>query len=398
MTEGSGLGLEIKQSEIISSSRLKKIRNFAKNKETPFLVIDLKRVAQGFKELQSSMRGAKIYYAVKANPNDEVLLLLNTLGSYFDVASRYEIDQLLKLGISPDRLSFGNTIKKEKDIAYAYEKGIRLFTTDSHSDVKKLAKHAPGSMITFRLLIDGEGADWPLSRKFGAHPDMIYRLIKEAKRLKLDPYAVSFHVGSQQRDIGQWDSAIARCRYLFDALKADNIHLRAINLGGGFPAKYIQPTASTKEYARLIKQYLKEDFGSDDLEIILEPGRSIAGDAGIIFSDVVLISNKSETLDTRWVYLDIGKFSGLIETLNEAIKYPISVEGKEKAKKKSPVILAGPTCDSCDILYENYQYQLPDNLKEGDTINIFSTGAYTTSYSSVNFNGFPPLTVYILKD
>jgi ornithine decarboxylase len=264
--------------------------------------------------------------------------------------------------------------------------------------VEKLAQHAPGSKITFRLLLDGEGADWPLSRKFGAHPDMIYHLIKEAKKAGLVPYGVSFHVGSQQRDIGQWDSALARCRYLFDALRTDRITLQAINLGGGFPAKYIQPTASTGEYARLIKRYLKEDFGDDELEIILEPGRSIAGDAGIIFSEVVLISQKSETQDVRWVYLDVGKFTGLIETLGEAIKYPIFVEGKDRAKKTSPVILAGPTCDSCDILYEDFKYLLPDSLKEGDRVNIFSTGAYTTSYSSVNFNGFPPLSVHIFDE
>jgi ornithine decarboxylase len=384
--------------QYISASRLKKIRTFARNKETPFLVIDLKRIEKNYEELHRAMRGAKIYYAVKANPHDDVLRVLYKKGSYFDIASRFEIDQLLNLGVEPERMSYGNTIKKSEDIAYAYSVGIRLYTTDSHSDVEKIAKHAPGSKVTFRLLFDGEGADWPLSRKFGAHPDMLYRLIKQAKTKGLDPFGVSFHVGSQQRDIGQWDSAIARCRYLFDALKNDHIKLKAINLGGGFPAKYLQPTASTSEYAHRIKQYLKDDFGDDTLEILIEPGRSIVGDSGILFSEVVLISHKSEAHDTRWVYLDVGKFNGLIETLEEAIKYPIIVEGKEKTKKVSPVILAGPTCDSCDILYEKYKYQFPDNLKEGDWVNILSTGAYTTSYSSVNFNGFQPLKVYIFKE
>lgn len=386
------------QTAYISKERLKKIQEFAQNKETPFLVIDLKRVAKGYDELHASMRGAKIYYAAKANPHNAVLSLLNKKGSYFDVASRYEIDQLLGLGIAPERMSYGNTIKKAKDIAYAYGKGIRYFTTDSRSDVEKLAENAPGALITFRLLLDGEGADWPLSRKFGAHPDMIFRLIKEAKELGLVPYGLSFHVGSQQRDIGQWDSAIARCRYLFDALKTERITLKAINLGGGFPAKYIQPTPSTREYATLIKRYLREDFGDDKLEIIVEPGRSITGDAGIIFSEVVMVSQKSETQDVRWVYLDIGKFGGLIETLDEAIKYPIFVEGKERVKKRSDVILAGPTCDSCDILYEDFKYKLPDTLREGDRVNIFSTGAYTTSYSSIGFNGFPPLKTYVFEE
>lgn len=381
-----------------NKDRLKKIREFTQGKETPFLVVDLNRVAKAYDELHTAMRGAKIYYAMKANPHPSVIALLCKKGSYFDVASRFEIDQLIALGVEPERFSYGNTIKKEKDIAYAFQKGIRYFTTDSRSDMEKLAAQAPGAHITFRLLLDGGGADWPLSRKFGAHPDMVYRLIKEATELGLDPYGISFHVGSQQRDIGQWDSAIARVRYLFDALREEGIVLRAINLGGGFPAKYLQPTASTHEYATLIKRYLREDFGDEKLELIVEPGRSITGDAGIIFSEVVMISQKSDTQDVRWVYLDVGKFGGLIETLDEAIKYPIFVEGKERVKKTSEVILAGPTCDSCDILYEDFKYHLPDSLKEGERVNIFSTGAYTTSYSSVGFNGFPPLATYMFED
>ena len=163
--------------QYISKERLKKIRAFAKDKPTPFLVIDLKRVGEKYTELKRAMPASKIYYAVKACPVPEVLKLLIDKGSNFDVASIYEIDQMLRLGVDPSRLSFGNTIKKEKDIAYAYKKGIRLYTTDSDSDVEKLARSAPGSNIMFRLLLEGEGADWPLSRKFGAHPDLLYKLI-----------------------------------------------------------------------------------------------------------------------------------------------------------------------------------------------------------------------------
>lgn len=383
--------------KFIPIKRLEKIRAFAKNKQTPFLVLDIRRIASKYKELHRLMSFGKIYYAVKACPVNEVIKTLADLGSNFDVASPNEINQVLKLGISPSNLSFGNTIKKEKDIAYAYQKGIRLFTTDSFSDVYKLARKAPKSNVMFRILIEGKGADWPLSRKFGAHPDFIYKLVKEAKSLGLRPYGLSFHVGSQQRDIGQWDSAIAMCRYLFDALNSDGIKLKAINIGGGFPTRYIQPTATPRSYSRLIKKYLKEDFGSDKLEIMMEPGRSITGDAGIIFSEVVLVSKKSETQDVRWVYLDVGKFGGLIETLDESIKYPIYIEGKESEPKTSEVILAGPTCDSHDILYENFKYKFPDNLKEGDRVNVLSAGAYTMSYSSIFFNGFPPLKVYVLK-
>lgn len=361
------------------------------------MVIDLEKVGKRYDELKRYAPKAKIYYAVKANSLDSVLLTLAARGSNFDVASVYEIDQLLRLGIAPERMSFGNTIKKAKDIAYAYAKGIRLFSTDSLSDVEKLAKHAPASRVMFRLLLDGEGADWPLSRKFGAHPDMVFNLILKARELGLAPYGVSFHVGSQQRDIGQWDNAIALCRYLFDSLKEEGIKLKALNLGGGLPAHYLRPTPETKEYMQSIRRYLKEDFPKEKLELIVEPGRSIAGDVGTIISEVVLISKKSEAQNTRWVYLDIGKFGGLIETLDESIKYPLFAEKETGDEERSEVILAGPTCDSYDILYENYKYKLPNNLKEGDRVYILSAGAYTASYCSVNFNGFPPLRVYVLE-
>jgi len=383
--------------ELITEDEMIRIGRFAKDKQTPFLAIDLNKVGQRYDELAAQMPGAKIYFAVKANPLDEVLKLLADRGSCFDVASRYEIDQVLALGVPPERLSYGNTIKKERDIAYAYEKGIRLYSTDSLSDVQKIARVAPGSMLNFRLLLDGAGADWPLSKKFGAHPDMVYKLVKSAKKLGLDPYGVSFHVGSQQRDIGQWDNAIALVKYLFDALKEDGIRLRCINLGGGFPAQYLKPTLGMSTYTQSIIQYLKEDFPDDDLEIITEPGRSLVADSGIIVAEVVLISKKSDTNRTRWVYLDIGKFSGLIETSDEAIKYPFIFPGHEGRGEWSEAILAGPTCDSADILYEDYKYMVPNTLKEGEHVYILTTGAYTMSYSAISFNGFPPLRAYILK-
>ena len=381
----------------LSKEEFSRLRDFARDKETPFLAVDLRKIGVRYDELSRAVPNGKIYYAVKANPMNEVLALLYARGSNFDVASVHEIDQLLRLGVQAERMGYGNTIKKERDIAYAFEAGIRLFTTDSESDVEKLAKHAPGSRVMFRLLFDGSGAaDWPLSRKFGAHPDLVYKLVLKARDLGLVPYGVSFHVGSQQRDVGQWDSAIALCKYLFDSLKQEGVKLRVINLGGGLPAHYLHPTPETKVYLKSIRRYLREDFPKQDIDIILEPGRSIVGDAGVIVSEVALVSRKSDTQDTRWVYLDVGKFGGLIETIDESIKYPILTEHKTGDEDASEVILAGPTCDSYDILYENHKYRLPNVLKEGERVYICSTGAYTMSYSSVNFNGFPPLRAYIL--
>jgi len=379
----------------ISREQFNRIKKFSEDKETPFLVIDLKKVEQKYDELLDTLPFAKIYYAVKANPHESVIRMLVKKGSSFDIASVYELDHILALGAAPEKISYGNTIKKANDIAYAYSKGVRLFATDSENDLIKIAKNAPGSRVFFRILTDGSGADWPLSRKFGAHPDTIYKLILQASEMGLVPYGISFHVGSQQRDIGQWDNAIATCRYLFDATKAEGVELKMINLGGGFPATYISPTKETSVYGSEIIRFLKEDFGENLPEVLLEPGRFMAGDAGILITEVVLISRKSEANQYSWVYLDAGKFGGLIETLDESIKYPIY---SEKTGPVQETILAGPTCDSMDILYENEKYELPASLTEGDRLYFFTTGAYTQSYSSVNFNGFPPLRAYVLED
>jgi len=384
-------------SEYLSSEEFKKIKEFAKDKETPFILLSLKKIEEKYDELKKNLPFAKIYYAMKANPAEKVVRLLHEKGSNFDVATIYEMEQLLRMGISPERMSYGNTIKKAKDIKKAYEYGVRLFVTDSHSDLRKLAANAPGSKVFFRLLTESNGADWPLSRKFGAHTGQIYSLIVEAKDLGLIPYGLSFHVGSQQRDIGEWDHAISQCKYLFDDVKRyEGIELKMVNLGGGFPAKYLKPTRSTQQYAEIITTCLHEYFGDELPEILIEPGRYISGEAGVVVTEIVLISKKSDSSQYEWVYLDIGKFGGLIETLDEAIKYPIYPEKGYNGNGGREVILAGPTCDSMDILYENFKYELPKDIQEGDRLYILTTGAYTYTYCSVEFNGIPPVKVYFI--
>jgi ornithine decarboxylase len=380
--------------DYMSRERFERIKDFAKDKETPCLILDLDIVRQKYEELRKNIPFGKVYYAVKANPHDEVVSLLRDLGSNFDVATRYELDQLLRLGVSPDRMSFGNTIKKEKDIAYFYEKGVRLYATDSFEDVDKLARAAPKSRVFFRILTEGLGADWPLSRKFGSHPEMTRNLILHARDLGLEPYGISFHVGSQQRDIGQWSTALSNVGSIFAWAEDHGIKLSMVNMGGGFPANYTDPTNPIEHYAGDITSFLKMNFGEELPEIIIEPGRSMTGDCGVIVTEIVNVAKKSTHDLYHWVFFDIGKFGGLIETLDEAIKYPIYFE---KHGPTLDIIIAGPTCDSMDILYEKHSYDMPAGTKIGERAYILTTGAYTQSYSSIYFNGFPPLTAYILN-
>jgi len=381
----------------------KRFLKFSAPLETPCLVLNLNTIKKKYEDLTTLFPYSKVFFAVKASPSAEVLALLRDLGSNFDIASRYELDKVLALDVSPDRVSFGNTIKKAKDIKYFYDKGVRMFVTDSKADLMNIHDQAPGSKIYVRILVEsGDTADWPLSRKFGCHPDMAYNLLVEAKALGLVPIGISFHVGSQQRDIGQWDEAIAKSRYLFTALEEEEgIKLQMINMGGGFPANYLQSTNPMTDYASEITRYLQEDFGDDLPEIILEPGRSLVADAGILVSEVILISRKNNTALQRWVYTDAGKFNGLIETLGESIKYPVMSlhpnQSFEDSGRSGEVILAGPTCDSMDIMYEKHKYHLPLSLNIGDRLYWFSTGAYTSSYCSVEFNGFPPMKTYFME-
>ncbi|MCC7167057.1 MAG: type III PLP-dependent enzyme [Rhodospirillales bacterium] len=370
-----------------------KIRRFLDEQkpETPCLIVDLDVVAENYRALRRYLPLAEVFYAVKANPAPEIVAMLVGLGSSFDAASLNEIDLCLDAGADPLRLSFGSTIKKQKDIEAAFAKGVRLFAFDSQAELDKLVAAAPGSRVFCRILVDNAGADWPLSRKFGCELEMARDLLVQARDRGLDPYGVSFHVGSQQTDLSQWDVAVGRTAMLFTALSEAGIELKMVNLGGGFPARYKAEVAEIDAYADAIMRAMTHHFGNRLPAMVVEPGRSLVGDAGIIQTEVVLIAKKSyREGEARWVYLDVGKFSGLAETTDELIKYRLRTPHDHKVEV-GPVVLAGPTCDSIDILYEKAGYELPLDLKVGDKIEILATGAYTLTYSSVGFNGFPPL-------
>ena len=388
--------MTIQVEDYFSPETFQRMKEFSDQHETPFVVIDTPTIARAYDDLEAGFPFAKVYYAVKANPAVEIIDLLRDKGSNFDIASIYELEKVMSRGVRADQISFGNTIKKARHVREFYEKGVRLFATDSEADLRMIAEQAPGSKIYVRILTEGStSADWPLSRKFGCQSDMAMDLLVLARDLGLVPYGVSFHVGSQQRDIGVWDAAIGKVKVIFERLKEeDGIELKMINMGGGFPANYITKTNDLETYAREITRFLKEDFGDELPEIILEPGRSLIANAGILVSEVVLVSRKSSTAVERWVFTDVGKFSGLIETMDEAIKFPIWTE--KQSDENEDVVIAGPTCDSADIMYENYKYGLPLSLNSGDRLYWLSTGAYTTSYSAIEFNGFPPLKSFYL--
>ena len=224
---------------------------------------------------------------------------------------------MLAAGATPDRISYGNPIKKESDIATAFQLGITMFAIDCEAEVEKVARAAPGSRVICRIRCDGTGAEWPLSRKFGCEPEFAADILELAHRQGLNAYGISFHVGSQQQNVQAWDSALASAAAVFRTCAERGINLSLVNLGGGFPARYLRKTPKLESYGRAIFRALRRHFGNRIPETIIEPGRGLVGNAGMIEAEVVLIAKRSPEDDLRWVYLDIGKFHGLAETIDE---------------------------------------------------------------------------------
>jgi len=355
----------------------------------PCLVVDLDVVRDNYGAFAKALPDSRVFYAVKANPAPELLSLLVSLGSCFDTASVAEIEMVLAAGATAERISFGNTIKKERDVARAFALGVRLFAVDCKAEVEKIARAAPGAKVFCRFLFGCAGAEWPLSRKFGCDPEMAVEVLDHAHKLGLEAAGVSFHVGSQQRRTAAWDEALKSASAIFRACADRGINLSMVNLGGGFPTKYLRDVPAVEAYGRSIFRALRKHFGNAIPETIIEPGRGMVGNAGVIEAEVVLVSNKSEHDHVRWVYLDIGKFGGLAETMGESIRYPIKTP--HDGDEVGPCVLAGPTCDSADVLYEKRPYDLPISLEIGDKVLIEGTGAYTATYAAVAFNGFAPL-------
>jgi ornithine decarboxylase len=381
------------QTALVNKTSASRFDDFTTSSDlvTPFLVVDLDVVAARYRALAAALPQVDLHYAVKANPAPEVLRTLRGLGAFFDVASPAEIVASLDAGAQPGQLSYGNTVKKERDIEFAFERGVRTFSFDSDTELDKLIRTAPGATLVCRLATSGDGADWSLSRKFGCSPDTAGELLLRAAGHG-HATGLCFHVGSQQRDPLQWRPALAAAANVRDWLDARGVALDERNLGGGFPASYRDPTPPIDCYGHVISGLISTMFG-DTMRLTAEPGRFLVADAGILQTEVVLVAERG---GRRWVHLDIGLFGGLAEAMDESIKYRITTT--KDGSPTGPVVLAGPTCDSVDVLYQRADYRLPLSLRVGDVVTLHATGAYTATYASMGFNGLAPLAMRCLPE
>jgi ornithine decarboxylase len=357
------------------NGRLKEIERLAERRGTPLLVLDRGVIGERVGDLQEAVGGARVCYALKTNPHWRIVDLVRDLGAGFEISSEEELRLLLRRGVSPHGIIASNPVKTEACVRLANEAGVQLYAIDSYAEVEKLSRLAPRSRVFVRLTVSNEGSQWPLTRKFGVEVEEAVDLLEEAERKGLEPYGLTFHVGSQNTDPDSWARAIEKSKVAWDLARDRGIELRMLNVGGGFPIHYTDNSFSMKEIGGRIRDSVDRLF-PNDVDLVVEPGRILVGEAGTLVSTVI---GKAVRNGERWLYLDVGVFNGLMESVG-GIEYPLATSRNGSLRQWS---LAGPSCDSMDIVQSGVP--LPE-MEVGDKVFILSAGAYTTAYAS-RFDG-----------
>ncbi len=365
---------------IPESTLFKTLRYLDKERvETPFLLIDREKVKENVAIIGRYIKNSKVFYAVKANPDIDILKFLDELKLGFEISSEGELEILSSLGIEPKRIISSNPIKSLKFLKIAASYGVNYFSYDSVDEVDKLARFIPHCNVYVRLSVPNEGSEWPLSKKFGVELDEASALLSYAKDRGLNPIGITFHVGSQCTNVYNWNIALDKAKTLWDRAEKNGIKLSLLNLGGGYPIKYTKNVVSIETIEKNITSLIYKKFPKN-IEIHIEPGRAVVGDAGVLVTSVI---GKARRADEEWLYIDVGVFNGLMESVG-GIKYSYIVESYRHTRYKKRWTIAGPSCDSFDVIDKNVALPEPD---VNNLILVLSSGAYTVSYAS-EFNGF----------
>jgi ornithine decarboxylase len=374
---------------IVSRTTLFKALQYLDNEKiiTPFLLIDSEKVREKVALIGRHIKNAKLFYAVKANPDIKVIKFLNKLKTGFEIASEGELELLSSIGVEASRIISSNPVKSLKFLKLAASYGVDRFSFDSPDEVDKLMKYIPGCSVYIRLSVPNEGSEWPLSKKFGVELDNALELLLYAGKRGLKPAGITFHVGSQCTNVYSWNIALDKAKALWDMAGKKGLKLKLLNIGGGYPINYTKNVVGIEAIERNINTLIYERF-PEDIDIYIEPGRAVVGDAGIFVSTVI---GKAKREDQEWLYIDVGVFNGLMESVG-GIKYSYIVESNKQVRSRKLWTMAGPSCDSFDVIDKNVLLPEPE---VGNLVLILSSGAYTISYAS-EFNGFSiPRTILI---
>lgn len=353
-------------------------------RRTPFLLLDPELIRNKLRRFRAAMPRVQVYYAVKANSQPAVLNLMAEEHIGFEVASIAELDAVLGAGVHAQAIHYNNPIKPRDYIEYAARAGVRWFIVDSVDELHKIAGVMKDARLVLRIETQNIGSDWPLSGKFGAALTEASDIIREARRLRADVAGVAFHVGSQCRDLENWRIGIENAKLVFGLMREQGLDPRLLNIGGGFPVRHLKPIPSIEKIGVTVEAAVADL--PPQVRLMAEPGRFLVSDCAWLVSRVIGTAVRH---GTRWVYLDSGVYHGLMESI-AGLQYAMRTE-REGAE--IPCTVAGPTCDSLDVIERDKM--LPLDLGEGDYLCFPNAGAYTLGYAT-QFNGFPgPDTVVI---
>ncbi|MDH5601048.1 MAG: type III PLP-dependent enzyme [Gammaproteobacteria bacterium] len=359
------------------------IQQLADQHGSPLLVLDCACLEDQYKSLKSALPGVDFFYAVKAFPNDAVINTLKQLGSGFDLASLGEIEQVRQHRVNPRNTIHTHPIKKDKDIRDALRFGCTTFVIDNIEELKKFRKYRHRVGLLLRVSFRGTTAKVDLSRKFGCAADEALHLIHRAKQMGIHIKGLSFHVGSQSATPDAHVDAIKHC---IDIISTSDVPLNTLDIGGGFPVNYDGNTLDIDTFCAPIREALKSV--PNDINIIAEPGRFLVAPAVMTISSVV---GKAQRSGTTWYYIDDGVYGSFSGRIYDHAQYPIRTL---KTGNEQSCVLAGPTCDSIDVIEEDIT--LPE-LEVGDLVIAEMMGAYTAA-TSTDFNSLERATLIVINE
>ncbi len=353
---------------------------------SPLLVIDAERIRAQYRRLSAALPGVDLHYALKPLPRAEVIQVLQEEGAWFDLATNGEVDLVRRVGIHASRCIHTHPIKRDGDIRTALGFGVTTFVVDNADELRKFVKFRQrGISLLIRVSFRSPDAVCDLSRKFGCDPEAVPGMLELAAQLGVEVAGLSFHVGSQAAGPEMHVRAIAVCRDLMLAGPRAGPALRILDIGGGFPVDYLRAAATIEDFCAPIRAALACISG--DVRIIAEPGRYIAAPAAVA---VACVMGRALRDGRWWYYLDDGLYGSFSGQLYDHAKYPVTA--LVAPGETFPSVLAGPTCDSIDVIDE--RLELP-KLEIGDLVMGRMMGAYTWASAS-EFNFFPKATVLAL--
>jgi ornithine decarboxylase len=364
------------------------VRRLVATYGSPLLVIDCERIRAQYRRLQKALPGVDLHYALKPLPQAAVVRTIVALGGYLDLATTGEVQLVSRLGVDPKRCIHTHPIKRDKDIRNALVAGVTVFVADNPDEVRKFRRHRDRASLLLRVSYRSPGAVSDLSRKFGCDPEAALDLARLAAQLGIDVRGFSFHVGSQSPDPLKHVEAIESCTGLLRKARREKLgSCDILDIGGGFPIDYAKRVTDIGRFCAPIRKALAGV--PRGVRILAEPGRYIAGPAAI---GVATVMGRAEREGLWWYYLDDGVYGCWSGRLYDHATYPI--ESLKQGGELRPSVLAGPTCDSIDVIAENI---LLPKLKSGDLIIGRSMGAYTWASAS-EFNFFPKPTIVSVNE